>query len=133
MSKIERPVTASVIIPARDEADKIDACLNALQVQTVGWGNLEVLVIDDGSRDRTCAIAEEHRVRVIRQEHAGAASARNRGVREAKSDIVVFMDADCVPAPDFIDRLLAPFTGEGPDSEVIGALGIYRTSQKGIL
>jgi len=87
-------------------------------------------VVDDGSIDDTAAAVKRFAgVRLIHQSNAGPAAARNRGVREATGSIVLFTDDDCVPAPDWIDAMLAPFE----DPHVIGAKGIYQTRQAGLI
>lgn len=65
------------------------------------------------------------KVRLIGQKNAGPAAARNRGVREARNKIIVFIDDDCVPARGWLDAMIAPFD----DPEVVGAKGSYRTLQ----
>lgn len=78
----------TVVIPAYNAAHTIDETLRSVRSQT--HRNLEILVVDDGSRDATPAIVANHaaidaRVRLIVQENAGVAAARNRGIAEAKS------------------------------------------------
>lgn len=91
--------------------------------------NAEILVIDDGSSDNTAQIAKRYSgVRVITQRNAGPATARNRGAGEARGDIILFTDDDCVAMPDWLEAMLAPF--EDPD--VVGAKGVYRTRQKSL-
>jgi len=87
-------------------------------------------VVDDGSIDDTAAVVRRFAgVRLIHQSNSGPAAARNRGVREATGSIVLFTDDDCVPAPDWIDAMLAPFD----DPHVVGAKGIYQTRQRGLI
>ena len=120
---------ASVIIPAYNAADVLPACLTALEQQTLRRTAYEVLVVDDGSDDATAATAEAAGARTARIAHSGAAAARNVGVSEALAPIVVFTDADCIPAPDFLERLLEPFA----DPMVSGARGVYRSQQRQIV
>jgi cellulose synthase/poly-beta-1,6-N-acetylglucosamine synthase-like glycosyltransferase len=68
-------------------------------------------------------------VRLISQVNAGPAAARNRGASEASGSIILFTDDDCVPATGWLDAMLKPFD----DSEVVGAKGVYRTRQKGLV
>jgi len=65
-------------------------------------------------------------IRLISQANAGPATARNRGALEAHGTILLFTDDDCVPMPDWLSAMLAPFH----DPEVVGAKGVYRTHQK---
>jgi len=67
----------------------------------------EILVIDDGSRDRTGEIASRYPVRVVRHDrNRGLAAARNTGFRSARNELVASLDADCVAAPDWLEKLL---------------------------
>ena len=85
------------------------------------------MVIDDGSTDGTAEVASVYpNVRVVTQANAGPAAARNRGVQESKSPIVVFTDDDCVPTENWLDAMLRPFS----DPAVVGVKGVYRTRQK---
>ena len=121
-------ISASIIIPTFNGASRIASCLVALSEQTAGR-NVEILVIDDGSTDSTKdAVGGYAHIRLISQANAGPASARNRGAMEAKGEILLFTDDDCVPLPDWLDAMLAPFQ----DPEVVGAKGIYRTLQKSL-
>lgn len=93
-------------------------CLAACLNQT--HGDIEVIVVDDGSTDATPEIARSYPARYLRQENAGPAAARNRGAREARGEIMAFTDADCVPRPDWIEALLREF-----DEGVAGVGGTY--------
>lgn len=117
----------SVVIPARNAASTLAECLEALAVQTVPSERFEVIVVDDGSTDLTASIARTHGATCIPASPSGAAAARNRGVAEARGDLVLFTDSDCAPAPDWIERLAAPFADPG----VVGAKGVYRTRERG--
>jgi lipopolysaccharide/colanic/teichoic acid biosynthesis glycosyltransferase/GT2 family glycosyltransferase len=119
----------SVIVPAYNAAGTLEACLDALEHQTVRRERYEVIVVDDGSSDRTAGIAQAHGARLIQQANAGPAAARNRGARAAQGDLLLFTDADCAPAPDWLERISAPFS----DAEVVGAKGVYRTEQRSLV
>ena len=119
----------SVIIPVYNGERTLGECLAALGRQTVDRGRYEVIVVDDGSTDRTAQIARRYGVLLVRQEHAGPAAARNRGAQAARGDLLLFTDADCAPAPDWIERMAEPFR----DPEVVGAKGVYRTRQRNLV
>lgn len=91
----------SVVVPARDAEATIGRCLEALSRQALD-GGYEVLVVDDGSEDGTAGIAEGAGARVIRQERLGPSEARNRGVEQARGDLIAFTDADCFPEPGWL-------------------------------
>jgi len=117
----------SVIIPAYNATDTISNCLRALSAQTIPRNLYEIIVVDDGSTDGTGDVAEEAGAdKVLRIQHQGPAGARNAGVRSAQSEIILFTDADCEPAPDWIEKLTAVFE----DQDVVGAKGVYRTRQR---
>jgi len=116
----------SVIIPTFNGAARIGSCLDALSRQAAGR-NVEVLVVNDGSTDNIAEVVERYTaVRLITQTNAGPAAARNRGALEARGTILLFTDDDCVPEPQWLDAMLAPF--QEPD--VVGAKGTYRTHQR---
>jgi lipopolysaccharide/colanic/teichoic acid biosynthesis glycosyltransferase/GT2 family glycosyltransferase len=118
-----------VIVPAYNAEATLGDCLAALQVQSLSRDRYEVIVVDDGSTDRTAEVARRRGVRLIRQPNAGPAAARNRGVQAARGDILLFTDADCAPAADWIERMTEPFR----TPEVAGAKGVYRTRQKEVV
>jgi len=98
----------SVVIPARDAAATLPAALAALRAQTLGA--VEVLVVDDRSTGSTAALAEAAGARVLRVAtggDGGPGAARNLGVAAARADLVAFTDADCRPAPDWLERGVA--------------------------
>lgn len=119
--------TTSVIVPVYNGAETLAACLAALQQQT--QPPQEIIVVDDGSTDGTAAVAAEFGVSLLRQANAGPAAARNRGAQAASGEILLFTDADCVPAPDWAARMVVPFQ----DPDVVGAKGEYRTQQPGLV
>jgi len=119
---------ASVIIPAYNAEDVLPRCLRALEHQTLPQDQYEVIVIDDGSTDRTAELAKEGGARLLKLNHVGPAAARNAGAELARADIIVFTDADCEPTPDFLERILEPF-----DAPVVsGVRGVYRTQQQSL-
>jgi glycosyltransferase involved in cell wall biosynthesis len=94
----------SVIIPARDAADTLPDTLGGLRAQTFG-GRVEVVLVDDGSRDATAAIARSSGLvdRVLPGPGAGPAGARNAGAAAARAPALAFLDADCRPAPAWLE------------------------------
>ncbi len=121
-------MNVSVIVPAFNAAATLDDCLAAVTAQTLPRQLYEVIVVDDGSSDETAQIASRHGVRVLRQANAGQAAARNRGVQEARGEIVAFTDADCAPSPQWLAELTAPFA----DADIAGSKGAYRTRQRSL-
>ena len=115
----------SVVVPARDAAATIGACVAAVLAQRFPADRRELIVVDDGSRDGTAAVARDAGARVVSETGRGPAAARNAGARAASGDLLLFTDADCVPDPDWIARLVAPFR----DPDVVATKGAYRTEQ----
>ena len=115
----------SVIVPAYNAVDVLPRCLAALERQTIDRARYEIVVVDDGSTDQTVAVAEQAGAQVIRAAHGGPASARNIGARAATGGVLLFTDADCEPAPDWIERMARAFD----EPQVAGAKGTYRTRQ----
>src|SRR5262245_57856494 len=96
-----RPVV-SVVVPAFNAGATLDQTLRSVRAQT--YTHLEVIVVDDGSKDATAEIALAHaksdaRIRLVRQANGGVASARNAGIREARAALVAPIDADDLWAP----------------------------------
>ncbi|CAL9435161.1 Undecaprenyl-phosphate 4-deoxy-4-formamido-L-arabinose transferase [Streptomyces sp. enrichment culture] len=105
------PVTepVSVLVPAYNEAKCIENTVRSLMASD---HPIEVIVVDDGSSDGTARIVEAMglpNVRVIRQLNAGKPAALNRGLANARYDIVVMMDGDTVFEPTTIRELVQPF------------------------
>ena len=113
----------TVVIPARDTARTLGPCLDAVIAirDRPGSSLARILVVDDGSRDDSVAIAESRGVEVLASGGRGAGAARNVGIAEASTSLVWFVDADCVAAPDALDHLRPHLD----DTEVAGAGGTY--------
>ncbi|HSN77068.1 MAG TPA: glycosyltransferase [Anaerolineae bacterium] len=130
------PLRCSVIVPVYNGADVIGRCLDALAGQSVALDQFEIIVVDDGSLDDTgqrvaqwvsCNPASQ--VRLVRQPHAGPAAARNQGAAIAQAPLLLFTDADCQPAPGWIQALLNGFAGPQPPA---GLMGTYRSDQRAL-
>ncbi|WP_373920782.1 bifunctional polysaccharide deacetylase/glycosyltransferase family 2 protein [Streptomyces rapamycinicus] len=107
LREVNDPVT--VLIPAYNEEAGIESTVRSLLASTHPW--LQIIVIDDGSTDRTADLAtwiDDPRVSVIRQPNAGKAAALNTGLAHAHHDIVVMADADTVFEPEAIHQLIQP-------------------------
>lgn len=104
------PSPVTVVIPARNEAARIGPVVRAVLAQDARGREIEVIVVDDGSTDGTPAAARAAGARVLepdpRGERGNPAVGRNRGAAAASGDPIVFLDADCTPADDWLGRLL---------------------------
>lgn len=96
---------AAIIIPHYNDMDRLLRCLAALVPQL--RSSVELVIVDNGSTDSLAPLAAAHPgLRVVTEPEKGAAAARNRGVRDTTAPWLFFLDADCVPAPDWLDRAL---------------------------
>lgn len=100
----------SIITPCYNGERFIAETIESVLAQT--YAHWEMIIVDDGSADRTAQIAAEYaakdgRVRVLRQPNGGTASARNRALREADGRYIALLDADDLWEPDFLERQLA--------------------------
>lgn len=93
----------SVVIPAYNEEGSIAACIEALQAGTRVPG--AIIVADGGSTDATVEVAERLGATVVPNPGRTAAAGRNVGTRLAETDIVAFVDADCVPVPGWLEAI----------------------------
>jgi glycosyltransferase involved in cell wall biosynthesis len=110
----------SVVIPVHDAAELVVGAVASALAQT--HPRVEVIVVDDGSRDDPAAALARFasagdRLRVLRQENRGAAAARNRGVAAARGELVQFLDADDALDPVAVERKLAAFRAV-PEAEL---------------
>lgn len=109
--------TLSVVVCAYNEQATIDECLS--RTCALDYPDLEVIVVDDGSSDRTAEIVREHpRAQLLTIEHAGLAVARNAGLQAARGSIVAYLDADAYPSPQWPYYLVAAF-----DARDVGGAG----------
>ncbi len=124
-----QPPSISVVIPVHNASEDLGACLDALERQTVAQERCEIIVVNDGPVDAAVeAIADRQGATLLSQPQRGAAAARNLGADQAQGEILLFTDADCVPAHDWIEAMTAPFA----DQQVVGVCGVVRTRQTGL-
>jgi glycosyltransferase involved in cell wall biosynthesis len=106
-----RAIKVSLYIPCYNVEAYLAPVLEGVLKQTLALD--EILVIDDGSKDRTREIAARYPVTVVRHEHnRGLAAARNTGILRARNDLVAWLDADCVPDPKWLEILTGALAGE---------------------
>jgi glycosyltransferase involved in cell wall biosynthesis len=128
------PSTAllSVVVPAYQVEDYLEACLASILTQS--HTHLDVVVVDDGSTDRTGEIAdriatEDPRVRVVHQDNAGLGAARNEGVRHGTGEFLTFADSDDLILPDAYALMVGTLEATGSDFAV-GAVERLRDEQR---
>jgi glycosyltransferase involved in cell wall biosynthesis len=117
-------ISISIIIPALNEERMIGRCLESLAKLAFSRDRFEVLVVDNGSRDRTLEIAESFQdrlnLRVLQKSNVRISALRNLGARAATGAILAFLDADCLAPEDWLDRILDLAHADGA-----GVLGAY--------
>jgi len=111
----------SVIMPCYNAAKYLDEAIDSLRRQT--YQNLEILAVNDGSKDDTQArleaqAARDSRVRVFAQPNAGPSAARNTAIRNVDGEYVCFLDADDVYLPDKIERQVQ-YLKDHPDIDLV--------------
>jgi glycosyltransferase involved in cell wall biosynthesis len=110
----------SVIIPAFNEEKYLSKTLEAILAQD--YPDFEVILVDNGSTDRTSEIAQSFQgVKVLYESRKGTMWACEKGLQEAKGDIIVRMDADCVPPKDWLSKGAAHFLNK----RVVAVTGPY--------
>lgn len=120
-------VLYSIVVPTYNSQQTIARCLHALINQTMPRHLYEIVVVDDGSSEPAPAVLEDNpEIRLVRITHGGPAAARNAGVKAAQGEIIAFTDSDCVPSPDWLEKIVKPFRSK----QVVGVKGTYRTQQK---
>ena len=106
----DRQPAASVVVPVYNKASHLKACFDCLERQTISKGDLEVLLVDDGSTDESLALceafaAERPWLRVIAQPNAGVSEARNTGIRVARGRYLFFLDPDDSLSPETLENV----------------------------
>jgi cellulose synthase/poly-beta-1,6-N-acetylglucosamine synthase-like glycosyltransferase len=101
--------SVSVVVPALDAEGTVAACIESLLALDYPQPLLELVVVDNGSRDATCRVVAAHgrRVRLLHEPVRGPAAARNSGIRGSEGEVVAFTDADCVVDPRWLSELVA--------------------------
>ncbi len=116
-------IEVSVVIPTLNEEAVIARCLESLARQTFPHDAFEAIVVDNGSQDRTIAMALDFqgtlKLRVLDREGVPVSALRNFAAAEARGRFLAFLDADCIAPPDWLEQAMAPLSAEG--CGVIGA------------
>lgn len=98
----KRP-TVTVVVPVKDDADVLEVCLRILREQTVPAE--EIVVVDNGSDDRSADVAASFGARVVQHPGGGIPGASAAGYDAARSDVIARLDADCVPGRDWVEAV----------------------------
>jgi len=111
----------SIVIPAYNASSTLPCTIETCLEQEYPRDKLEVVVVDDGSMDGTRWIVRQYPAKYIYQQNSGPATARNAGWTSAQGEIICFTDSDCVPARDWVSKLVEEYTSD----EIAGVGGTY--------
>ena len=122
----------SVIVPVYNVEQYISKCVDSIQKQT--YRNVEIILVDDGSTDRSRAVCEKKaetdgRIHVIHQKNGGPSNARNTGIDYADGDYYLFIDGDDYIAPEMVEKLYGRIK---TDSSDLAMCGIARVDENGV-
>lgn len=109
----------SIVIPTYNEERDIQACLESLKKQS--YKNFEIIVVDDGSSDKTVDVVKKYKIKLIKGEHKGPGFSRNLGAKQARGDILIFIDADMTFDKDYLKNLIKPLK----DKKILGTSHDY--------
>ena len=118
--------TVSVVIPTKNEAAFIAGCLEGITAAARrARVNLQMLVVDNGSTDRTCELAEAGGADVLHRPKDSLGELRNSGAAAASGELIAFIDADCTPHENWLLQALAALETRGDAARAIVAVGAY--------
>ncbi len=110
----------SIIVPAHNEERYIEGTIKSLLGEA--YPKKEIIIIDDGSTDKTADIAKRFPVRLLHTNHEGKSAALNKGLRHAKYDVILMLDADSALEKNSLREIVRPLK----DKKVGGATGVIR-------
>ncbi|NYZ77317.1 glycosyltransferase [Candidatus Micrarchaeota archaeon] len=113
----------SIVIPTLNEKDNVDRLLSHLTEQMEDGD--EIIIVDAYSKDGTPDIALRHGAKVVFQKPVGIGLAKTEGAKHAKNSVLVFLDADCIPAGDFLKKMKSHFKRK--DVHAVGGLDLYES------
>lgn len=119
----------SVVVPVRDDAEHLRACLAALARQTVP--PLEVVVVDNASSDGSAAVARAAGARVVHEPRVGIPAAAATGYDAARGSVIARLDADSVPPEDWVERL-ARALERRPGVAAVTGVGVFHDAPRGL-
>jgi len=121
--EVKDPFIFSIIIPALNVEDSIDKVLRVISKYGGNEGKIEIIVVDNGSSDRTLEIARQFSVKVLSFPGETIPALRNQGAQRAKGEILAFLDADCIVPEDWLVIALPYF--EDPNLGALGSTVFY--------
>jgi GT2 family glycosyltransferase len=116
---------ATIVIPHLNQSDALIRCLASLEAQNFDGGAIEIIVVDNGSREPLDAVKQRFpKVRFLEQSEPGPGLARNTGVAAANAEILLFIDADCRAHPDWIASAIKALTAPNAPAIIGGDVQI---------
>ena len=117
----------SVVIPVFNVERYLQECVESVRCQS--YGNLEVILVDDGSTDRSGIICDEYsvkdkRIKVIHKQNGGLSEARNTGINAAEGEYLIFIDSDDYIAPQMIQELYSCIVSDRADISICGYMTV---------
>ncbi|MFH1785245.1 MAG: glycosyltransferase [Candidatus Micrarchaeota archaeon] len=116
----------SFIIPTLNEEKNVERLLKNL-VKQIDKKD-EIIIVDSHSKDNTASVAKKYGAKVVLRPKQGVGLARTEGAKEAKNDVFVFFDCDCVLSPDFVQRLKKHFSNK--DVPAVCGFDLYESDSK---
>ena len=118
----------SIIVPVYNVEAYLERCVESILKQT--YTNLEILLVNDGSTDKSGELCDklalrDHRIRVIHKENGGLSDARNRGIDEASSNLIGFIDSDNYIDEDMYEILYRQMVASKADLSMCGHYDVY--------
>lgn len=103
----------SVIIPVYNEEEHVQKCLDSIKKTDYPKNKYEIIVVDDGSTDKTTQIIKSYKnVKLLKQDHLGKVDALNLGAKKAAHDFIVTVDADTIVDENFLKEIIQPFADD---------------------
>ncbi|MBL7056157.1 glycosyltransferase [Candidatus Woesearchaeota archaeon] len=120
MLKIKKNPKISIIVPVLNSEKTIEQCIISLLNQHYPKNKYEIIIVDNGSEDRTLDIIKkfEKKIIILNQPKRGSYKARNKGLKHAKGEIIAFTDSDCIPNRKWIFHIINAF--ENKNLKVVG-------------
>ena len=124
-------VAVTIIMAGYNTQSTVSRAIQSVLVQT--WEDFELLFVDDGSTDQTVQTVRsfsDPRIRIIEQEHKNFAAATNHGIRQARGEFVMGIDADDSIAPDYLEKMMR-YAGQHPGFDYYYPAGLLITDAVG--
>jgi hypothetical protein len=115
-------LSVSVVVPVKDDAVALERCLGSLRQQTLA--PLEIVVVDNASRDSSAGVARRHGARVVAEPTVGIPAASATGYDAARGDVIARCDADSVPPLDWIEQIATAMSAD-PELDVLTGSGRF--------